>query len=90
MIQALLWQLLWAIVKIVFDVGKDFIAEAIKAVADAENLKKDDGTPYSGPEKKDYVVAQLVKFWGQVEWVEKGQRITNAIVEFAVSYIKSK
>ena len=90
MVQTLLWQLLLILLRIVLEVGKDFITAAIKAVTEAEDKKHDDGTPLTGPEKKAYVMGELIKAWSQEEWVTKGQRITNLVVEAVVNYIKSR
>lgn len=89
MIQSLLWQALLFLLRKLLDVGKPFIEEAVKTVIEAEALKHDDGSSYTGPEKRDYVFKHMAEFWGQQDWVSKGQRVTNLIVEAAVSYLKS-
>lgn len=90
--QALLWQLIFLLLRIILGVTKDMILATIKAVTDAEVKKHEDGTPFTGPEKRSYVLTELITAWSKEDWAkivtDQTQSTVNLLVEAAVSYMK--
>jgi len=74
--------------RLVLGVGKDLIFTTISAVESAEILIHEDGTNFTGPEKKDYVLGKISKFLSEVNWTEPSKKIINLIIELAVNYVK--
>jgi hypothetical protein len=92
MVQTLLWQLLFFLLRIALGVTKDMVLATIKAVTEAEEKKHEDGTPLTGPEKRSYVLTELISAWSNEDWAkivkEQTQSTVNLLVEAAVSYMK--
>lgn len=88
MINALLWPIIWLLVRTVLDVSKDYVVVTIEAVSEAEKITHTDGSPLSGPEKKDYVFGKLQEKFSSTDWAGKSKKVANVIIELAVNYVK--
>jgi hypothetical protein len=86
--QAIGWKIVWLIVSYLFKVSRDFIEFTIDAVAKANTLKHDDGTSYTGTEKKDWVLNELVIKYNDHQFMKEWKSTFMAIIELAVSYTK--
>ena len=71
-------------------VSKAFVEAAIAAVIEAKDLKHDDGTLYTGQEKKDWVINELVIKFNDYQFKKEWSSTVSSIVDLAWSFAKQK
>lgn len=86
---SVLWQLIFFLLRLVFSISKDFIEKAFALVASAEGLKHEDGTPFSGKEKYQWVFDKLVVYAESYDWSSSKTNIINTVIELTVGYMNS-
>lgn len=84
MVQAVIWPVIWLLVRKALNVSKAYVDAAIAAVKEAETLD------LPGPQKRQHVFKKLQEVYSEDDWAEAGRRITNTILELAVSYVKQR
>jgi len=93
MLQSIMWQLIWVLIRVALSVSKDMVLATIKLVTEAEDKKHEDGTPLTGTEKRNFVLQGLISAWSNEDWNKvigsEGQSTINLLIEAAVSYAKS-
>jgi len=86
--QAILWSLVWILVRWALGVGKEVITQVITVVTEAETLKHEDGSAYTGLEKKNYVLGKLDSYFGSELLGNQTKIAYNALLELALNYIR--
>lgn len=90
MLQALVWQIVWVLIQYALGVSKEFVEAAIAAVIEAKDLRHEDGTFYTGAEKKDWVVNELVIKFNDYQFKKEWSSTVSSIVDLAWSFTKQK
>jgi hypothetical protein len=88
MLQSILWQILFLLARWVFKVSKDFVTKAVDEVQKANELRHEDGSVYTGKEKFSVVFDTLELYAEEYDW-KLDDSAVNAIIELAVSYLKT-
>ena len=89
MLKALLWDLLFFALRMIWNISKDFIAKALEEVKAAEGLQTSDGAKLTGSEKYHYVFESLLAYAEDYDWGEHETSLINTVIELSVSYLKS-
>lgn len=89
MLKEVLWKLLFLVLRVIFDVSKDFMEKALDLVLLASQLKHPDGKSYTGSEKYRWVYDQLTTYAEEYDWGSRKTNTINVIIEICVGYIKS-
>jgi hypothetical protein len=89
--QGILWSILWVVLRSLLGVSKNMVSDALDFVAKAQDLKHDDGSVFSGEEKFEWVVDQMVnKYATSEEFKQIGKSTLNTLIELALSFLKFK
>lgn len=88
--QAVVWQIVWLLIQYALGVSKAFVEAAIEAVVKAKDLKHEDGSSYSGQEKKDWVINELLIKFDDYQFKKEWKSTFSTIVDLAWSYAKQR
>jgi hypothetical protein len=86
----LLWNVCLIVLRWVLGVSKEMVTAAIIAVDHARDLKHDDGTPYTGDEKKDYVIDQLINKFDTTALGDTTKSTLSSLTSIIWSYLQTK
>lgn len=89
MLKLLMWDLIFFALRIVWSISKDFVQRALREVVSVNNLRKPDGSSYTGREKYEIVFDELSQYADNYEWGTYKTSIINTVIELTVSYLKS-
>lgn len=89
-LNSLWWGILWILIRWILKVTKEMVNKAIESVEKARDLKHEDGSPYTGKEKSDWVLEQLIQEFGKENFKTYWKSTYNTLIELAWTYVKKE